>query len=364
MDKLKDIWFAIIDKIKDILDYFKEHKKARIVAIIALVIIAMGVFQSVKKAQETAKQNTEIAKQAEQDAQDATKNDTDDTDTSGKTSVEADFDLSQKNLIAKYGKPKDGYYWDDDGNLVARGDKNKKATDVGRLYMQSVSKLDAKQLEKYAFNSSVLKTFNKFYSSDSDYTDQDLFKISTYKTVMKSIQVTGVSDNISYASDKMVITYNVKYIDLSYRGFWTKDRDKLFSNMLETTLAEQDKSKIKKYLYDYITNYYNSESPSYRDGQVSLTLQKSQTVGWLVTNDKTVDSLGKFDDDSVENSPVGEIITEFESYYDSKEGQKPSWKNTNINDGNSSGTKQSSNDSNGDDTLQGDTGQDASNPFN
>lgn len=364
MDKIKDIWFAIIDKFKDILDYFKEHKKARIVAIIVLVIVALGVFQTVKKAQETAKKNAVIAKQAEEDAKVATDNESEETDTSGKTSVETDFDLSQKNLIAKYGKPKDGYYWDDDGNLVARGDKNKKASDVGRLYMQSVSKLDAKQLEKYAFNSAVLKTFNKFYSSDSDYTDQDLFKISTYKTVMKSIQVTGVADTISYASDKMVITYNVKYIDLSYRGFWTKDKDKLFSNMLETTLAEQDKTKIKKYLYDYINNYYNSESVSYKEGQISITLQKSQTAGWLVTNDKIVDSLGKFDDDSVENSPVGEILTEFEDYYDSKEGQKPTWKNTNINDGNSSGTKQSSNNSNGDDTLQGDKGQDASNPFN
>ena len=359
MDKLKDTWYKFVDKLVDLKDYLKEHKKIRFLVIIASIIVLVGIFQSIKQSQETAKKNHEIELQAEQDAKQQSSSYDDD---SNKPSVEADFDLSQKNLIKKYGKPKSGYYWDDDGNLVARGDFSKKGSDVARLYMQSVSKLDAKQLEKYAFNSEVLKTFNKFFSDDTEYTDSDLFKVNTYKAVMKSIQVTGIEDTINYASNKMVVTYNVKYIDLSYRGFWTKDKDKLFGNMLETTLAEQNKTKIKKYLYGYVDNYYNSDNVSYTTGKVSLTLQKSQTAGWLVTNDKIVDGLGKFEDDSTENSPVGEIINQFEEYYDTKEGAKPSWNNTNINDDNDTDNKQDT-DPNGDKSLQGDTGQNAKNPF-
>lgn len=362
MDKLKDLWFAFTDKLVDIKDYLKEHKKVRILVIVLAVFVGIGVFQTVQKSREEAQKNAEIAKQAEEDAKEATNNE-EDAEESGKTQVEIDFDTNQKNLIKKYGEAKKGYYWDDDGNLVARGDTDKKARDVGRLYMQSVSKLDAKQLEKFAYPSTVLKTFDKFYSKDTDYSNSDLFKINTYKEVMKSIQVIGVSDTISYASNKMVITYDVRYLDLSYRGFWTKDKDKLFSDMLETTLAEQDKSKIKSYLYDYVLKYYKSETPSYRDGQVTLTLQKSQTAGWLVTNDKTLDSLGKFDDNSVDNSPVGQILTEFENYYDDKEGAKPTWSGGNINDNNSDEESKESTDPNGDKSLQGESGEDASNPF-
>lgn len=366
MDRLRDLWDWLVDKFLDFKDYLHDHKKARILFWIAVVFVGIGVVQGYQAHQKAVARNEAINRKAEQRAAKYASKPAN-NDASGKPQTVANFDSDQKELIQKYGKAKKGYIWDQDGNLVAFGDKSMKARDVGRVFMQAVSKLDAIQMQKYAYPSTISNNLDKYYNSDEEYSDSDTFKMDTYKQALKSLQVLGTEDEIPTANNKLVITYKCRYLDLSYKDFWRKDKDKLFNDMQKTTDREHDQQKIMNYLYRYIDNYYQNGHPSMTDGDITIVLQKSAYAGWIVTNDSAVDNIGKFEDDDPENSAASVIEDEFESWYDNQEGKKPNFSNSNIDndqdDSNGKSTKYSTSNSNGNKDLQGNKGSDDTSPF-
>lgn len=299
-------------------EYLKEHKKVKWFIIFVIFIIGAGLGQSYLKAQEQKKLQAEIDKEASM---------------AMKKTEEKELSTMDEEQIAlenKFGKAPKGMIWRDDGQLRAVGDPDKKPEDVARLYMQAVTKLNFEQVEKYAYPSQVIKTFNRLYSEEAEYSATQQFRADVYKEVLKNMEVIGIEDYITTANNKVVYTFNVRVIDLSYKTFWQKDKDKIFADLKETTTRERDREKTRLYLYDYVGAYYK-DKPSYKTTQVKLILQKSKKNGWVVVNDAEVDALGKYPDNDIANGPVGIIQDEFETWYQKIENVKPNYDGGNIN---------------------------------
>lgn len=313
MEKIKGTFSSIRE-------YYKNHKKMKWFSILVGIIIILGLMQFVAHKNEQAKIQAELDKEASE----ATKIE--------KQKQMSQLDEEQMRLIEKYGPldDKPGFIYDSDGTLKAVGDKKMKPEDVAYTYMQGLTKLDFSQVEKYAYPSKVIKTFNNLFDSKGEYSAQTKFKSDVYKNVLKNMQAVEIVDYIKSANNKYVYTFKVKIPDLSYKTFWEKDKDKIFSDLLETTVREKDKDKIKDYLYSYIADYYNGK-PVMKTTEAKIILEKTQASGWVVTNDAEVDALAKYPGNDVNNGPLGTILTEFETYYQELEGVKPSYNTNNIN---------------------------------
>lgn len=321
MNFIKKILFGISQRFKNFRIYLKEHRWAKVALIIAIIVVAFGVVQAVATSQQNAKKQAKINEEAAA----AIKQDS-------KVKL-GTYDTEQLELRKKYGRPKKGFAWDADGNPVGRGDMKMTPEDVAYAYMQAASKLDFQQVEKYTSHSSLTKYMNRYYSGkDSEFTSADDFRSGVFQDALKSVQNLGVMGSVKYASNKTIITFKVKSIDLSYKDFWRVDKDKIFSDLYNTKSKENDRTKNNLYLYKYIMNYYDDGKPAMTTSRVALTLEKTQASGWLVTNDTALSALAQFPDNDPNNGPLGLIQSEFETYYDDKEN---TW---NQNSGNSDGT--------------------------
>lgn len=318
---MKRIWFNIKKRFKSFRLYLKQHRGARIMLIIGTIILIFGIIQFVAGQQQQAKKQAKIDREA---AAEIKKNNGSDDASLGT------YDAEQLELRKKYGTPPKGMALDSDGNYIARGDMKMSAENVAYAYMQAVSKVDFKQVEKYASSSKVIKYSNRYNSGkDSEYSAADDFRFYVYKDVLKSIQNLGVKDSVHYANNKVIITFKVKSIDLSYKDFWRPDKDTIFADLYSTKTKENDRAKISRYLYSYLKSYYDSEKVATYTDTISLTLQKTQASGWLVTDDSSVSNLGQYTDNDPNNGPIGIIQSEFESYYDE---QQNSWNNDGTTD--------------------------------
>lgn len=310
----------IKDKIKGLVQYFRDHKKARIFLIIGLVIAVIIGLQSYAAAQEQARIQAELDREAAEALE---------------TQKQEDMSLldeEQYSLNSKYGDAGKGYVWTDEGARRAQGDPDLEPEEVAYRYMQGITKLQFDQVEKYAYPSTIIKSFERLFDSKGEYDSTTKFRSAVWRQALASIEILGIDNVITTANDKMVYTFNVRTIDLSYKTFWQEDKDQIFADLKETTAREGDQTKIRSYLYDYVTAYYQSEGVEKKAAKVDIILEKTQTSGWIVTNDAEVDALGRYPDDDINAGPVGKIMEEFQDWYQDIEGVKPNYDNSNINE--------------------------------
>lgn len=314
----------MINKVKERFNsfrkYLKEHKKARIALIVVSVIIAIGGLQAYSNAQERAKVQAELDKEASEAVE---------VQEQEEMSV---LDEEQYTLQQKFGDPGQGYAWTDDGEKRAQGDTNLKPEDVAYRYMQGLTKLQFDQVEKYAYPSTIIASFERLFDSKGEYDSTVQFKGAVWKQVLSSMEILGIDNVITTANNKMVYTFNIRVLDLSYKTFWQEDKDKIFEDLKETTVREGDQTKIRNYLYDYVTTYYQSENPEMRTSKVNIILEKTQASGWIVVQDAEINALAQYADDDINAGVVGKIIEEFQDWYQEIEGVKPNYDNSNINE--------------------------------
>ena len=269
------------------LDKIKQNKKivGIVVSIIAVVVLIAGIrsYNTNRKAKEAAEREAEKAKQT-----DITKVD---------LKSLSDFDKEQVRWIERYGTPPKGFRWKDDGTLQALGDPNMKDTDVAYTYIRALSTLDIATAQKYSNKTHVIKSLDRYYSTESDFTYDENFKKDMFKQVLLSIKPVKITNVANFANFRNAITMKMEVTDLTNKDFWKKDSSKIFKDLREYKKTEQDTTKAKNYLYKYVLDYYKSEKPAKHEVEINLVLDQDKTSGgWIVVKDKDLDNIAKYAD--------------------------------------------------------------------
>ena len=214
--------------------------------------------------------------------------------------VEEPVDLHtqiQTQLTEQFGVAPEGFEWDYSGELVPLGDKDLTAEDVTYTFIRSLSILDFSTAARYSNNSSAISEYQSYYGVTSqaitDYYENFLRK--QFKESLMSIEVNSVSDTAVFADGTMYITLDVSVLDLSDKDFWLEDRDELFETMNVYEVTEEDDTKIEMYVYDYLYNSYKDGVVGKKSHTIELVISKESNGGWLVTNDRELTSLLKYE---------------------------------------------------------------------
>lgn len=217
----------------------------------------------------------------------------------------------QPELEAAYGRVPDGFIWDEDGRLLSIGDRSMSSEDVVYAYFRGLSSLDMGTVERYSRYSSVVQTYSGYFDSENkeyDYLDQ--FTRNMYKQCLLSIQVEGIQDQAVFAENKQVFTVNAKMLDLTDKDFWKKDSKEIYERLYLYDSDESDSTKGEIYLYDYILNYYMSDSAKLRDVSFNVTLERYPDLnsGWLVSIDTDVDDACLYKDGNLVVSYIQDVF--------------------------------------------------------
>lgn len=272
-------------------DWIVDHKK---ISITIFVLLIFGYFIVTASIQRNADKEAEV-------------------NASNKQTVEAksDFDRDQEKLVKKYGKPKKGFRWNDEGKLQAVGEKEMKSEDVIYAYVRGLSTLDFSNAQRYSYKTDVVKTYQGYFDAEQDFTYNKTFQKGMYKQVLLSMKPNKIVDTALFAEYKTSITMNIELLDLSNKDFWFKDRDKIFNDLKKYKVTERDTTKMKDYLYNYVLSYYSSEQPKTRNVKVNFVLQQTVDGSWLVTNDAELDAIAKYQDGEI---VVNQILDQFERW--------------------------------------------------
>lgn len=212
-----------------------------------------------------------------------------DTDVSAEMEI-SDVDEEQARLIEEYGEAPNGFKWEVDGSLVAKGAEELSAEDVAYAYVRALSILDFSTVEKYSSDSTVSKSYSEFYDNSGVFDNYDSFIRKMYKDALMSIQIEGVANTAVFADGKTIVSFNVSLLDLSDKDFWKKDKNSIYKKLNECFNGEDDSAKAEKYIHDYILSYYESGKAKRKATRVDIVLEKGSD-GYLVTNDAEIDSL-------------------------------------------------------------------------
>lgn len=231
----------------------------------------------------------------------------------GKETSDSMLMKMQDELVQSYGELPKGYIWDMDGTLLSLGDKDMSAEDVVYAYFRALSTLDMSTVQRYSRDSVVVETYEGYYDEKDKSTDyMDSFMRSMYSECLKSIKVNEIEDTTVFANNKQVFSVNVSMIDLTNKDFWYKDKEEIYKNLYMYDSEESDSTRGDMYLYDYILDYYKSDSVKTRDVSVDITVQKYPDLdsGWLVSIDTDVDDACKYSE--------GKLVVSFikEEYQD------------------------------------------------
>lgn len=280
--------------IKDfIVGIFSDKKKAIIalIVIVILGIIVMATYQSAKEQKMKQQAIADAIEKAKKDQQSAQAN----ADNPGDSLLIQ----QQPDLVKSYGKVPKGYIWNTDGTLLSLGDKKKSAEDVVYAYLNGIRTLDFSIAQKYSRGSSVVKSYQDYFNSDTQDTDYfDSFMRSMYKEALLSLKVESILDNSIFAENKQVFTVKVSMLDLTTKDFWEKDKYDIYKNLYVYSSDESDATKGEMYLYDYVLGYYQGKNAKMRTFNINLTLQKypDLNTGWLVSIDTDINSACNYSD--------------------------------------------------------------------
>lgn len=281
---------------------FNISKKLIIVVVaIVLLIIISSLVSKHKEQEEIKRQQAEV--EAANQGGDVTEEPT--------TEFDADKAL-QEELVKQYGEPPEGFEWDVLGNLVAVGNTgNETAEQVVYIYIRALSILDFSTAQRYSTSSSVVDTYNNYYNEVSevltDYYSSFLRK--KYKLALTSIELLGVDDVAVFADGTEMVTMRVNILDLTDKDFWKENQEELFTELRKFDEFESDPIKRDQKIYELVYDVYASEDAPKRETTIEIVVSKENGMGWLVKNDKELDSALSYD--------LGtEITTYIESEYE------------------------------------------------
>lgn len=283
-----------MDRVRDILNWIKEHKKASIG--IACVLLLIFMFNMAARHEKQKK-----LEEAKQERESKLKNQVSNQSTTPSSYIEgtdAYLMSMQKNLSRTYGTPPKGFIWDLNGQTISLGDKSKSSEDVLYAYLRAISTLDFATASKYSRDAKVVETYNDFFdkknTNNADYQQQ--FLRNMYKQALTSIEVKGVESSAKFVKNKVVYTVSASMLDLTSKDFWYDQKETLFKDMYTYESEEDDSTKLELFLYDYISNYYKSDKAIKKDLTFDITLERYPDIdsGWLVSIDKDVDDAAKY----------------------------------------------------------------------
>lgn len=257
-------------------------KKTRTIIIAVVVVILLMIianYQQAKKEAEIAARNA-AAQEQEADYEE----------------VEIDeFTAEQAALTEAFGEAPEGFYWDDDGTLIAYSDNSVTAEDTAYYFLRGLSTLDFSTAQKYSSYSSVINTYDSFYDSDSSENYYVQFLRKMYKECLLSVEINEVKDSAVFADGTRIITFSLNVLDLTDKEFWEKDKEEIFTNLYNFYISESDGTKSSQYLYDYVLSYYSSEEAVKHTVTIDLRLEKQKDGGWLIIDDTDLNMICSYE---------------------------------------------------------------------
>ena len=293
-----------------LVDFWYRHKKG--ITITLCIILGILVFRTVNIAiQKHSQSDTELM--TDEELVDYEKTHKGQEFTGTKTTLWEE----QDKLTKKYGDAGEGYMWNDDGTRISLGDDSMSGEDVVYTYLQSLSKLDLENAQKYSRKPSVVKRYQNFYSDNYNADYQGQFNRKMYATALKSMQIKTVESTATLSQNKQVYTVEASIIDLTDKDFWKNDKGAIFENLHEYKYEQGDQTKANQYLYDYISGYYEKDTAIRRNITFDITVEKFTDYGtaWLVSKDDDLDNACVYKDGK---SIVSYIKEEYTKYWNSK----------------------------------------------
>ena len=98
-----------------------------------------------------------------------------------------------------------------------------------------------------------------------------------------------------FADGTQYLTINVRALDLQNKDFWQEDREALFNELRTYKEVENDESKVEQRIYEYMLSKYDDGSVGKRDYTIELVLTKDNGGGWLVSNDRELEAVLKYE---------------------------------------------------------------------
>lgn len=227
---------------------------------------------------------------------------------------------SQDSLKESYGNPPSGYIWDWGGELLSLGDTSMTSEEVLYAYLKGISSLDLATVRKYSRDSAVYSTYSSYFdevnnsveTGDSNFG----FEKNLYRQAMLSLQVDSIASTTLFTNNKVSYTVNVKMLDYSDKTFTdsAENRASIFEALDKYTNSEDDKTKAKQYLQDWLLKYYTSGKAKLYNKQVDITLQKypDLNTGWLVSIDNDLDNNFKYSDG---NGVYDYVMNNYQDWY-------------------------------------------------
>src|SRR5690606_32262474 len=135
----------IVEIIKSVFGWMVKHK---VITIIGAVIISFVVLSVMASKHQQSKANERNA--LEED---------------GGESVEggiSEYEQEQELYIQRYGEPKEGFRWNEDGELIPIGSIGKTQEDVIFTYLRSLTTLDFANAQRFSYKTEVVKQYQRF----------------------------------------------------------------------------------------------------------------------------------------------------------------------------------------------------------
>lgn len=222
----------------------------------------------------------------------------------------SEAELQQRELIKVYGEPPEGFRWNANGDLIALGDSTKTPEDVGYAYIKALSQLEFATASKYASNAIIPDNYNAMYQNPSTMGISQ-FTRSLYKEVLLSIEINEIKNVAIFDNGRYILTFSLNILDLTDKEFWMKDMESIYLNLYSYSTGEGDTSKANQYLYNYLLDYYSSDSAKKRTVSVDLVLDKVNRGGWLVSSDLDLDSLCRYQNGAVVSDFIWQCYTKW-----------------------------------------------------
>lgn len=283
------------------MDFIKNHKKLVIVVVVVLILIFfISQGMAIKKDKDKEAEKEQILEELF-----SSENNPDE----GEDSLLMQL---QPELEATYGKVPDGFIWETDGTVLSLGDKSMSAEEVVYAYFRGLSSLDMSTATRYSRNSVVVDTYSSYFDESNKNTDYlDQFLRSMYRYCLLSIQLQEIESVSVFAENKQVFSVKAEMLDLTNKDFWEDDSLEIYKSLYLYDSDESDSTKSDMYLYNYILDYYRSNSAKLRTVNFDITVQRYSDLdsGWLVSIDTDVNDACQYRDGTLVVSYIRDMYS-------------------------------------------------------
>lgn len=203
----------------------------------------------------------------------------------------------QPELTQEYGKPPEGFIWDQTGELVSLGIKGMSSEDVVYSYLRALSTTDFTVAQKLQRGASVVSQYKDFFDTrNAAVTRSDSsteYQRNVFQQALLSLEVQGVTGSSVFAQDQRSYNVQLKVLDISNKDFWSKDKKTIFTNLYKLEHDQGDQTSAEAYLTNYIISAYKAHKVPKRSASVAITVQRYPDLnsGWLVSIDSDLNAL-------------------------------------------------------------------------